>query len=130
MRDWRISGWSNTDFKHSSIKGSGVSRIILVIIIQWCFFFFIFKPISDNLSEAADIKPRLPWFLDCNRERFPYWFRQEEPRNKIILDKLASFSARHGLKPKRLCRQLFEGAEVSCFVNNTQLAVPHHYVFV
>ena len=88
------------------------------------------KPISDDLSEAADIKPTLPWFLDCNRERFPYWFRKEEPRNQIIHEKLTLFSAKHGLRHRRLCHQLFEGATVSCFVNNSQLAVPHHFAFI
>lgn len=27
----------------------------------------------------------VPWFLNCNRRRFPYWFGQPDPRNQALL---------------------------------------------
>ena len=29
---------------------------------------------SDRLEKATDVEHYIPWFLDCNRERYPYWF--------------------------------------------------------
>ena len=81
--------------------------------------------VSDSLSVATDVEARLPWYLDCNRGRFPYWFNLDEPRHEKIQQTLQLFSAKHGIKQRKLCPQLFEGAMISCFVNRSQL-VSHH----
>ena len=43
----------------------------------------------DPVENVDDVELYLPWFMDCNRERFPYWFGREDPRNKKLLDRLA-----------------------------------------
>ena len=43
----------------------------------------------------------LPWYLSCNRERFPYWFGKSDPRN---IDLLQAFPA--------LARSIAEVAQV------------------
>ena len=78
---------------------------------------------TDDISDVTDVVPQLPWYLDCNRERFPYWFGMVEPRHRIIHQKIRSFSAKHGIKQKKLCPQLFEGAKISCFFNKSQLII-------
>ena len=37
------------------------------------------------LSNVTDISAYVPWFLACNRQRFPYWFGFPDPRNKDFL---------------------------------------------
>ena len=45
----------------------------------------------DSLDNSVDdIEPSVPWFLACNRQRFPYWFGQPDPRNKVFLRALNS----------------------------------------
>ena len=45
-----------------------------------------------NLGYQYQVVPsvHLPWYLSCNRERFPYWFGKRDPRN---LDLLQAFPA-------------------------------------
>jgi hypothetical protein len=35
----------------------------------------------------------VPWFLACNKERYPYWYGEADPRNKILLKALQSGSS-------------------------------------
>ena len=72
---------------------------------------------------VTDVVAKLPWYLDCNRERFPYWFDMKEPRHRTVVEKLRLFSARKGIKRNKLCPQLFEGALISCFANKSQLVL-------
>ena len=51
---------------------------------------FLFPMLVDSLDNSLDIEPTVPWFLACNRERFPYWFGQPDPRNKVFLQALNS----------------------------------------
>ena len=51
---------------------------------------WIFPMLVDFLSSVDDIEPTVPWFLACNRERFPYWFGQPDPRNEVFLRALNS----------------------------------------
>ena len=30
------------------------------------------------------IRPEIPWFLACNKERYPYWFGTPDPRNQVL----------------------------------------------
>ena len=60
----------------------------LGLIINMCVQFWKFKCILDPVEFAKDVEAKLPWFLDCNRERFPYWFGREDGRNKILLERI------------------------------------------
>ena len=44
--------------------------------------------VLDPVNTVKDIELELPWFLDCNRERFPYWFGKPDGRNEILLEKI------------------------------------------
>ena len=46
----------------------------------------MWKELLDPVEIVDDVEFYLPWFLDCNRDRFPYWFGRPDPRNKILLD--------------------------------------------
>ena len=35
----------------------------------------------DALHDVEDMEPFVPWYLACNRDRFPYWFGLTDPRN-------------------------------------------------
>ena len=37
-----------------------------------------------------DIEPTVPWFLACNKERYPYWYGLPDPRNQAFLRALQS----------------------------------------
>ena len=34
----------------------------------------------DPIANVSDIDSYIPWWLNCNKERYPYWFGQKEPR--------------------------------------------------
>ena len=42
----------------------------------------------DPVEIVDDDELYIPWFLDCNRERFPYWFGKEDPRNQNLLNRM------------------------------------------
>ena len=46
---------------------------------------WIFPWTLDPLSSSPDVDPHVPWFLACNKERYPYWFGQPDPRNQDFL---------------------------------------------
>ena len=50
----------------------------------------MWEEILDPVEAVHDIDLELPWFLDCNRERFPYWFGKPDGRNEILLQRLAA----------------------------------------
>ena len=41
-----------------------------------------------NLTRAQDAEPHTPWFLECNKERYPYWWGEPDTRNKVFVDAL------------------------------------------
>jgi len=43
---------------------------------------------TDPISEAVDVETTPPWWLQCNPQRFPYWFGKPDPRNKQLVEKL------------------------------------------
>ena len=49
----------------------------------------MWKEILDPVETVKDIELGLPWFLDCNRGRFPYWFGKPEGRNENLLRRIA-----------------------------------------
>ena len=48
----------------------------------------------DPASSATDIITKLPWWLECNPARYPYWFGQSDPRNEILLKAMESEPSR------------------------------------
>ena len=45
----------------------------------------------DAVSSITDMKKYIPWFLDCNRQRYPYWFGKLDPRNKLLFEALKKY---------------------------------------
>ena len=58
------------------------------------------KPFWKNttvpLDQAPDVTPYVPWFLDCNKQRFPYWFGHPDPRNHHLLAMRSGLGQRGG----------------------------------
>lgn len=45
----------------------------------------------DNVSAITDMERYVPWYLDCNRDRYPYWFGKLDSRNKILFESLQNY---------------------------------------
>ena len=43
------------------------------------------------MDEVEDMDKFVPWFLECNPGRFPYWFGTLDPRNKDLYIDLKHF---------------------------------------
>jgi len=39
----------------------------------------------DPASSVTDVVTKLPWWLECNPARYPYWFGHPDPRNAWLL---------------------------------------------
>ena len=63
----------------------------------------------------TDKKAFIPWFLNCNRERLPYWFGKKDPRNEVFYREIRKFGKTINFYRIKKCRQLFGGALVTCF---------------
>ena len=61
----------------------------------------------DDIKAVEDISPEVPRYLACNRERFPYWFGQNDPRNEKIVQALREFGA-DTENVKKKCEFLFK----------------------
>ena len=48
------------------------------------------KSSTDSVSSVTDVPVLLPWFLECNPARFPYWWGRPDPRNTVILAAMRS----------------------------------------
>ena len=48
----------------------------------------------DPVSSVTDIVSKLPWWLECNPARYPYWFGQSDPRNELLLKAMQSKPSR------------------------------------
>ena len=55
----------------------------------------------------------VPLSLECNKERFPYWFGLSDPRNKILHNKLVGFKKSVGITGNKLCPFLFSRAYIN-----------------
>ena len=38
-----------------------------------------------TFPQVTDITPYLPWWLECNPDRFPYWWGRPDPRHQDLL---------------------------------------------
>ena len=52
---------------------------------------FNFTARVDRMDEVEDMDKFVPWFLECNPGRFPYWFGTLDPRNKDLYIGLKHF---------------------------------------
>ena len=43
------------------------------------------KKATDRIELVSDVSRYVPWFLECNQERFPYWWGRPDPRNLQLL---------------------------------------------
>ena len=71
----------------------------------------------------TDKKAFIPWFLNCNRERYPYWFGKRDPRNEIYFKEIIKFGKTINFNRIRMCPHLFGGALVTCFHETTSDSV-------
>ena len=46
--------------------------------VKFLLFLYLLSP----------LRPAVPWFLACNRRRYPYWFGEPDPRNQDLLEAL------------------------------------------
>ena len=74
--------------------------------------------ISDPVAEATDLIPKIPYYLCCNRERFPYWFGQPDRRNGDFLNKIKQFKQQKGFSVQNKCPFLFNLAYVTVNVTS------------
>ena len=47
-----------------------------------------------TFPQVTDITPYLPWWLECNPDRFPYWWGRPDPRNVDLLEAMTSDKTR------------------------------------
>ena len=40
----------------------------------------------ERIDLVYDTAKFVPWFLECNDKRYPYWFGAKDPRNKVLHD--------------------------------------------
>ena len=46
----------------------------------------------------------VPWYLDCNRDRYPYWFGKLDSRNTFLVESLQNYFSTIGIKHQnRVC---------------------------
>ena len=62
----------------------------------------------DPLAKSSDIDPFVPWFLACNKQRFPYWYGHPDPRNQAFVDALGETNKDMGTKKLFLTEGCFD----------------------
>ena len=67
----------------------------------------LLNTVLDDVKSVEDISAEVPRYLACNQQRFPYWFGQNDPRNKKIHQALREFGADKG-HVKAKCEFLFK----------------------
>ena len=46
----------------------------------------LFSSRLERIDLVNDTAKFVPWFLECNEKRYPYWFGAKDPRNKVLYD--------------------------------------------
>ena len=54
----------------------------------------------------------MPYYLECNQKRFPYWYGKTDPRNKILHQSLTKFKTENNFSVKNKCPYLYNLAYV------------------
>ena len=73
---------------------------------------------TDPVEKATDLDPKIPYYLSCNKERFPYWFGLPDKRNRDFLEKIREFKQRKGFNVRNKCPFLFNLAYVTVNVTS------------
>lgn len=63
--------------------------------------FWITDADFDPVDKVTDIRPQVPWFLACNKKRYPYWFGEADPRNRNLLHALEKGSSQLSLEQRQ-----------------------------
>ena len=56
----------------------------------------------DNVSSITDMERYIPWYLDCNRDRYPYWFGKLDSRNSFLAESLQNYFSTIEIKHQTL----------------------------
>ena len=74
----------------------------------------------DPVSQAKDIQANPPWWLECNPQRYPYWFGKHDPRNRDLIKAL-----RYSPHPKYSAYVVLQGrAELNRLLQGCLLLPP------
>ena len=73
--------------------------------------------LADDVAAAPEVEARVPRYLACNQNRFPYWFGRPDPRNAVLAGDLRRFRSRHRFSVTNKCPFLYNLAYVT--VNGT-----------
>ena len=46
----------------------------------------LFSSRLERISMIKNTSKFVPWFLECNAMRYPYWYGVKDPRNKFLHD--------------------------------------------
>ena len=70
--------------------------------------------LSEAVKKVSDVEVEVPYFLQCNKDRFPYWFGSIDPRNELLRESLSTFRMKHNFidNIKNDCPFLFNVAFV------------------
>ena len=68
--------------------------------------------LADDVAAAPEVEARVPRYLACNRDRFPYWFGRPDPRNAVLSSDLRRFRSRHRFSVTNKCPFLYNLAYV------------------
>ena len=52
----------------------------------------MFSSRLERIDIVNDTAKFVPWFLECNVKRYPYWFGVKDPRNKFLHDTITKIS--------------------------------------
>ena len=62
----------------------------------------------------------MPRTLECDQERYPYWYGRTDPRNRILHQKLAEFRRQEDITGDKQCPFIFKLAYI--YLTNTTFA--------
>ena len=52
----------------------------------------LFSSRLESINMINDTAKFVPWFLECNAKRYPYWFGVKDPRNKSLYDAITKIN--------------------------------------
>ena len=73
LYDYFIAQVKNKVKKVFQKKGKKLNRCLQMMVYNLDTKPF-WKTEVDEIDTVEDISKKLPWFLECNPERFPYWW--------------------------------------------------------
>ena len=52
----------------------------------------LFSSRLERINMINDTAKFVPWFLECNEKRYPYWYGVKDPRNKFLYDAITKIN--------------------------------------